>query len=157
MKNYDPSYDTSKLIKGIDKNELKPVEIPCIVVKTQNNKIPCLLNELFNENGYNTVFISDNPCEEKNVAWVISSGQLNDNIISYITGKHEADIIIIGITDNNIKIKAGISCDIIFYEQTSSDYGISNGLDGILFEKKIKIDNRNAVENIYQNTVKILT
>lgn len=163
IEGYDP-YKSRNLITDIENKYAKQIEIPCIIIKYENvnDKIPYLVNKMFNQNGYNTLLIlTDKYIAPENPSIVITES-LNDNTLAYISSKYDANIIIIGLADTNNKT-ININCDIFFCQETQDDQLTDNLNDSgskrsISYELKVSYESGNSsIEYIYQKTTELLT
>jgi len=130
---------------------------PCIVVSCKNQTIPYMLNSTFHRNGYNTAFILSEDYEKKNNAWIVDSKQMQDEAICLIAAKHDADIVIIGLSHRNTVVN--VSCDILFYEQMSTigELLIMNHSSGIVSDMKLGFKSVKSAEFIYTKVVELLS
>ena len=144
--------------ENIDDISVKPVNIPCIILKAQNGNMVYILNELFNKNGYNTVFISTYLFDKRSNVWIVAPEQLYDKTISYLAYKHNADIIIIGICHDDIKRIANITCDILFDGETSDTSDINGCVKSkILYERRIRFKHGKTANFLYNEAIKCLS
>ncbi len=163
LESYDPLYYPKIPIDNIESEKIKPIEIPCIMIKVENihDKLLCSLNNKFNQNGYSTLFILTDESDAADISCHVIAEELSDNTLAYIASKHEADLIIIGFDGANSTIPS-ITCDILFYQEF--EYGKSfNPLKPLLLDSSISCElkvgyksGNNLVEFIYQKTIELL-
>lgn len=163
LENYNPYYypKIGNYIFEIVENN--PIDIPCIIIKTENinDKFLSYLNSKFNLEGYNTLFIISGESDMADISHQIVVKELNDNKLSYIASKYEADIIIIGYDNANSMI-SNITCDILFYQNLdnykNSNISIPLYIDKSIFFELYIEDNRdrNDVEFIYHKIIEHL-
>ena len=93
------------------------LEIPCVAVICKDklcNKIISELGMLFSAEGYNNILISTCMVYISENIYYIPSENLSNSVVSYITNKHESDIVLLGIQSSCYAMPK-VSCDIAFH------------------------------------------
>jgi len=163
LENYNPLDNPEIQIDKSVSDKIKPIKIPCIIIKEENiqDKLLSTLDKKFNLNGYSTLLILTDKIDTVDVSYHIIVKNLNDNLLKYISSKYEADIIIIGFNSSN-NMKPKITCDILFYQEFAFDK-FHNSLNQLRLDSDISYEIKigyksesNLVDYIYQKTIEHL-
>lgn len=158
LEGYDPLYNHKIMVDKIDDKEIKPIGIPCIMIKVEDvhDSLLYSLNNKFNQEGYSTLFMLTDEVDTTDISCHVIIEELSDNTLAYIASKYDADLIIIGFDGTNGMISS-VTCDILF-DQAFENNETQLLKGNISYEVKVGYKSGSYLdEYIYQKTIKLLT